>query len=64
VGYPARGRGCFTKHGVSRMATDTDGDGADIRLIKAVHDTFRTGQTRFIDATAELGPGLVQPLLT
>lgn len=46
------------------MATDTDGDGADLRLIDAVHQTVRTGPTRLIDATAERGPGLVRPLLT
>jgi hypothetical protein len=33
-----------------------DGDGADIRLIQAVHNTFRVGLTRLIDATAKLEP--------
>ena len=33
-----------------------DGKGADIRIIQAVHDTFRTGLTRLIDATAKLEP--------
>jgi hypothetical protein len=31
-------------------------DGADIRLIQAVHNTFRLGLTRMIDATANLEP--------
>lgn len=38
------------------MANDTNGNGADIRLIQAVHNTFRTGLTRLIDATAKLEP--------
>jgi hypothetical protein len=35
--------------------TDSNGK-ADIRLIQAVHTTFRTGLTRLIDATAKLEP--------
>jgi hemerythrin-like domain-containing protein len=31
--------------------------GADIRLIQAVHNTFRLGMTRMVDATAQLEPG-------
>src|SRR5579871_6178854 len=38
------------------MANDTNGHGADIRLIQAVHNTFRTGLTRLIDATAKVEP--------
>ncbi len=41
------------------MATDTNGK-ADIRLIQAVHNTFRTGLTRLIDATAKLEPATLQ----
>jgi hypothetical protein len=37
------------------MATDSNGK-ADIRLIRVVHNTFRTGLTRLIDATAKLEP--------
>lgn len=33
---------------------------ADIRLIQAVHNTFRTGLTRMIDATAKLEPSDLQ----
>lgn len=33
-----------------------NGEHADIRLIQAVHNTFRTGLTRLIDATAKLEP--------
>ncbi|HSZ37374.1 MAG TPA: hemerythrin domain-containing protein [Acidimicrobiales bacterium] len=33
---------------------------ADIRLIQAVHNTFRVGLTRLIDATASLDPGALQ----
>jgi hemerythrin-like domain-containing protein len=42
------------------MANDGNGDGADIRLIQAVHNTFRTGLTRLIDATAKLEPSALQ----
>jgi hemerythrin-like domain-containing protein len=38
------------------MANDGNGNSADIRLIQAVHNTFRTGLTRLIDATAKLEP--------
>jgi hemerythrin-like domain-containing protein len=42
------------------MANDGNGNGADIRLIQAVHNTFRTGLTRLIDATAKLEPSALQ----
>jgi len=35
---------------------NSNGKCADIRLIRAVHNTFRTGLTRLIDATAKLEP--------
>ena len=41
------------------MANDGNGE-ADIRLIQAVHNTFRTGLTRLIDATAKLQPAALQ----
>ena len=41
------------------MATDTNGK-ADIRLIQAVHNTFRTGLTRLMDATTKLEPAALQ----
>jgi hemerythrin-like domain-containing protein len=41
------------------MANDGNGK-ADIRLIQAVHNTFRTGLTRLIDATAKLEPAALQ----
>lgn len=47
----------WTKGGF-RMANN-DGN-ADIRLIQAVHNTFRTGLTRLIDATAKLEPSDLQ----
>ena len=34
--------------------------GADIRLIQAVHNTFRLGMTRMVDATAKLEPAALQ----
>jgi hemerythrin-like domain-containing protein len=37
-----------------------NGAGADIRLIQAVHNTFRSGLTRLIDATATLQPSALQ----
>ena len=41
-----------------------NGDGmADIRLIQVVHNTFRLGITRMVDATAELDPAVLQPSL-
>lgn len=42
------------------MANDSKGNAADIRLIQAVHNTFRTGLTRLIDATAKLEPSALQ----
>src|ERR1700733_2504857 len=33
---------------------------ADIRLIQAVHNTFRLGMTRMVDATAKLEPAALQ----
>lgn len=42
------------------MANDSNGNTADIRLIQAVHNTFRTGLTRLIDATAKLEPSALQ----
>jgi hemerythrin-like domain-containing protein len=42
------------------MANDSNGNGADIRLIQVVHNTFRTGLTRLIDATAKLEPSDLQ----
>jgi hypothetical protein len=42
------------------MANYTNGNGADIRLIQAVVNTFRTGLTRLIDATAILEPSALQ----
>jgi hypothetical protein len=41
------------------MATGTNGT-ADIRLIRVVHDTYRTGLTRLIDATAKLEPAALR----
>lgn len=41
------------------MAND-NGKHADIRLIQAVHNTFRTALTRLIDATAKLEPSDLQ----
>ena len=38
------------------MANGNGGKEADIRIIQAVHNTFRTGLTRLIDATAKLEP--------
>jgi hypothetical protein len=35
--------------------------GADIRLIQVVHNTFRVGLTRMIDATAKLDPAALEP---
>lgn len=45
-----------------RMANNGNGTGncADIRLIHAVHNTFRSGLTRMIDATAKLEPSALQ----
>lgn len=45
------------------MANDGNGGGADIRLIQAVHNTFRSGLTRMIDATAKLEPAALQSCL-
>jgi hemerythrin-like domain-containing protein len=42
------------------MANESNGKGADIRLIQAVHNTFRVGLTRMIDATAKLEPSALQ----
>lgn len=42
------------------MANASNGK-ADIRLIQAVHNTFRVGLTRMIDATAKLEPRALQP---
>jgi hemerythrin-like domain-containing protein len=42
------------------MANNGNGAGADIRLIQAVHNTFRSGLTRLIDATATLEPSALQ----
>jgi hemerythrin-like domain-containing protein len=42
------------------MANNGNGAGADIRLIQAVHNTFRSGLTRLIDATATLEPSGLQ----
>ncbi len=41
------------------MATNGDGK-ADIRLIQVVHNTFRLGITRMVDATAKLEPAALQ----
>lgn len=41
----------------------SSGKGADIRLIQAVHDTFRAGITRMVDATATLEPAALQSSL-
>ncbi len=43
------------------MADDGNGKHADIRLIQAVHNTFRVGLTRLIDATARLEPSALRP---
>lgn len=45
------------------MANGSNGSNgmADIRLIQAVHNTFRTGMARMIDATAKLEPVALQP---
>lgn len=45
------------------MADAGNGRGADIRLIQAVHNTFRVGLTRIIDATAKLEPSSLQSSL-
>lgn len=39
---------------------NSNGNHADIRLIQAVHNTFRTGLTRLIDATAKLEPSALE----
>ncbi|HUE09115.1 MAG TPA: hemerythrin domain-containing protein [Acidimicrobiales bacterium] len=43
------------------MANGSNGACADIRLIQAVHNTFRSGLTRMIDATSKLDPAALQP---
>jgi hypothetical protein len=44
------------------VATASNGNGmADIRLIQVVHNTFRLGLTRMIDATAKLEPAALHP---
>ena len=45
------------------MANGTNGNGSDIRLIQAVHNTFRLALTRLIDATAKLEPAALQPYI-
>ncbi len=42
------------------MANGSNGM-ADVRLIQAVHNTFRMGMTRMIDATAKLEPAALEP---
>jgi hemerythrin-like domain-containing protein len=37
-----------------------DNGGADIRLIQVVHNTFRLGMTRMVDATAKLEPAALR----
>ncbi|HTU37739.1 MAG TPA: hemerythrin domain-containing protein [Acidimicrobiales bacterium] len=39
---------------------NADNGGADIRLIQVVHNTFRTGLARMVDATARLEPPALQ----
>jgi hemerythrin-like domain-containing protein len=40
---------------------NANGDGADVRLIQAVHNTFRVGMNRLLDATARLEPAALRP---
>lgn len=42
------------------MANDGNGM-ADVRLVQAVHNTFRLGMTRMIDASAKLEPAALEP---
>ncbi|HEX3334030.1 MAG TPA: hemerythrin domain-containing protein [Acidimicrobiales bacterium] len=42
------------------MANGSNGKGADTRLIQVVHNTFRQGVTRMVDATAALEPAALQ----